>query len=367
MRTVPLLAFLLFSLTSCSEPPPPPVEEVPRPVKTMVIPAPEGGGIRRFPARIDAAHKAQLAFRVPGKVIELAVKEGDEVEKDQLIAKLDPTDYQLRVDERRADFENARKNYERAKQLIEKGNISKMDYDRLEARFRTTKAALDAAEQELSYTALRAPFDGIVARRYIQPFEEIRVQQPIVDLQDITTLEVKFDVPESIIRSLQTSSEKPRGQSIALYAEFDGMSGQTFPLRYKEAATKADPKTQTFEITYLMDRPEHTAILPGMTATVVVDLSHYLQTKPVVSVPVSAVVGNIELQPEVWVVDEESMTVNPRPVQVGRMTKDMIQIVEGVEPGMRIVTAGTSFLVQGMKVTLMEPVEQAAPRGCVPY
>ena len=74
---------LLFTLVSlvvlvgCSEPPPPMAEEVVRPVKTLLIEAPETSGVRHFPGRIDAHRKAELAFRVPGKVEELLVKEGE--------------------------------------------------------------------------------------------------------------------------------------------------------------------------------------------------------------------------------------------------------------------------------------------------
>jgi multidrug efflux pump subunit AcrA (membrane-fusion protein) len=89
-----------------------------RPVKTIVVVTPESGGIRHFPARIDANRKAELSFRVPGKVTELAIKEGDRVVEGQLIARLDPTDYQITVNDRQAPFDNARKNFERTKKLV---------------------------------------------------------------------------------------------------------------------------------------------------------------------------------------------------------------------------------------------------------
>jgi RND family efflux transporter MFP subunit len=351
-------------LLACSEPPPPVVEKVSRPVKTLLIEAPDTGGVRNFPARIDAADKAELAFRVPGKVQKLLVKEGDRVDEGQLVAELDPKDFQIVVNDRQATYDNAKKNFERAKELIEKGNISRMDYDRLEAEFRNATAALNSARQDLSYTKLEAPFKGLIAKRYIQQFEEVQAKQVVLDLQNVNALDVKFDVPESLIRGIRADADEraKRREEIKITASFEGMPGREFPLRFKEVATKADSQTQTFEVTYLMDRVETGTILPGMTASVTVDMSRYIDEEPVFTVPVSAIVGDYKLDPRAWVVDEATMTVRPQPVKVGRMLRDTIEVLDGLEPGLRIVTAGTPFLVEGMKVTLMQDLEQAEPR-----
>jgi RND family efflux transporter MFP subunit len=358
---------LALSLFGCgSEEPEAPPAEVVRPVKTIVVAAPESGGIRHFPARIDANRKAELSFRVSGKVSELAIKEGDRVEEGQLIARLDPTDYQITVNDRQAAFDNAKKNFERAKKLVKKGHISKMDHDRLEAEFKSTRAALNEANQNLSYTELHAPFDGMIAQRYIQAFEEVQAKQPAVALNDVSTLEVKFDVPESIIRGIRTArADEPQSERavhIPVYAEFEGMPERRFPLRFKEAATRGDSKTQTFEVTYTMERPDGVALLAGMTANVTVDLSHFLQVGTVVNIPAAAVVGDVALQPKVWVVDANTLTVTPKAVKVGAMAEDDIEVLDGLSPGERIVVAGAPYLVDGMKVTLMPTIEQAEPR-----
>lgn len=368
LRQIPPVLFPLsciLLLSACAEEAPPVASDVSRPVKTVVAAGPDAGGVRRFAARIDANKKAELAFRVPGKVQELLVKEGDDVEEGQAVAKLDPKDFQIVVNDRKATYDNAGKNFKRAKELIEKGHISKMDYDRLEAEFKNARAALDSARQDLSYTTLKAPFEGVVAKRHIQRFEEVQAKQAIVDLQNVKLLEVKFDVPESIIRHVRTSGEDRAKQrdKVKIFASFDDLSGQEFPLRFKELATKADASTQTFEVTYTMEQLTGATVLPGMTATVTVDLSEVLHGRDeIFTLPVSAVVGDYKLDPRIWVVDERSMTVKPQAVKVGRMLGHSIEVLEGVEPGSRIVTAGTPFLVENMKVTLMPDLEQAASR-----
>jgi multidrug efflux pump subunit AcrA (membrane-fusion protein) len=95
-----------------------------------------------------------------------------------------------------------------------------------------------------------------------------------------------------------------------------------------------------------------------------VDLSRVTMSDgEVFAVPVSAIVGDYKLDPQAWVVDEKTMTVSPRPVKVGNMTGRDIQVLEGLNPGDRIVVAGTPFLAGGMKVTLLPNLEQAEPRN----
>jgi RND family efflux transporter MFP subunit len=358
-----LLATLL---SACSEPPPPPTKEVARPVKTYLIEQTDGGGIRSFPARIDAGQKAELAFRVSGKVTKLNAKEGDRVEQGQVIASLDPTDYQIKYNNQKASFDNARKNFNRAKDLVKKGNISKMDFDRLEAEYKSATSALESAQQNLDYTKLTAPFSGILARRHIQAFEEVQAKQAIFDLQDLAQLEVKFDVPESILRRVDRVDNERGAQSdetpIPTFVSFSDNPQKRYPIKFREVSTQADDKTQTFEVTYTMDEIEGATILPGMTATVTADLSSLRGEEVIHSVPSSAIVGDYKLDPTAWVIDEASMTVTPRPVKVGRMMGESIEIFEGLEPGERIVTAGTPFLTEGMKVILMQQREQAMPR-----
>jgi RND family efflux transporter MFP subunit len=353
------------ALGGCSENEPPQSEAVVRPVKTMVIAGADAAGMRSFPARIAAAARADLAFRVAGTVQDLPIKEGDRLQQGQLVARLDPTDYQIVVDDKRATFDKAEKNFERAKKLIASGAISQVDFDKLEADFKNAQAALNSATQDLEYTELKAPFDGMIATREVDRFEEVQAKQTIAILQNVQMLEVKFDAPEAIIRGIRgvdKADEVPAGDRIPVFATFDGQPGTRYPLTFKEISTKADAKTQTFEVTYLMKQWQQGTVLPGMTASVTVDLADYVDAVNVFTVPVSAVVGDYKLDPRVWIVDEAGMTVAPRAVKVGRLVGNGIEVVEGLEPGERIVTAGTPFLVEGMPVTLMPELEQAEPR-----
>ena len=134
-------------------------------------------------------------------------------------------------------------------------------------------------------------------------------------------------------------------------------------MKPKEIATKADPQTQTFRATFTMAAPTKFTVLPGMTATVMLDLSELVTYESVKWVPARAVQADSGLNPRVWLLDPETMTVSSRPVSIGRMSGSMIEITDGLAGGEEIVAVGAPYLAQGMRVTRMADTEQAVPRA----
>ena len=172
---------------------------------------------------------------------------------------------------------------------------------------------------------------------------------------DVSALKLKIDVPENLMIAI----DKNRGNNRSLYAKFDNIKGQKFPLKFSEASTKADPNTKTFKITLRMDASKDYNILPGMTGTVVAELfPSESSSTTAIAVPVSAVIADSNKQATVWVVNEKTMTANPKSVTPGLMVGNVMQ-VEGLTAGDRIVVAGAAFLRNDMKVTLLETGEQA--------
>ncbi|MGI9483947.1 MAG: efflux RND transporter periplasmic adaptor subunit [Hyphomicrobiales bacterium] len=356
-----VVAMLAMLLAACGAEEEVAVDPTARPVKTVLVGGNDASGAREFPARILASRRVDLAFRVSGTLKDLPVREGDNATQGQTIAELDPKDFQNVVADRQAVFDEAAKNYERGKDLVGKGVLSRVAFDRLEAAFKTAKTALDQAKTDLSYTVLKAPFAGSVARRFVQNFEEVQAKQPIIALSDTSKLDVKFDVPERLM-ILLTESEDANQADPDLFATFEADPEKKFPLTFKEVATRADSATQTFEVTYQMGSPAELQVLPGMTATVTVDVSAFVGAEEMHLVPVDAIVGDVKLQPSVWIVDKDTMTVKTRPVGVGMLRAGLVEIKDGLETGERVVTAGAPFLSDGMKVWIMPDKEQAAER-----
>ncbi len=355
---------ILFLLPACQSKDSEPVKEAARPVKTMIIGSAGRGGVRNFPGRVDASVRADLSFRVDGKLAKLPVKEGDDVNRGQVLAELEPTDYQIIVNDKQAGFNRAQADYNRAKKLIGQGHISRMDYDRIEADYKSRLADLNKAKQDLSYTVLKAPFSGTIARRYVQNFEEVVLNEVVFALRDNTLLEVKINVPENIMLRI-TSNGEEADEDIPVFASFDSVPGKQYPLTFKEISTKADDKTKTFLATYTMPAPKELSVLPGMTATVTADLSKELSSasQHVYYLPISAVTGDAKLGSRIWVVDEDTMRVHPRPVKLGEMKGSTIEVLEGIEGLERIIIAGAGYMADGMKIRFMDQPEQAEPRA----
>ncbi len=340
-----------------------------RPVKVFTVEGPGSEALRNFPGNVRASERADLSFRVGGVLQEMLVREGQDVEKGQILARLDPTDFKITLEDRQAAFDNAQRNFQRANELIKDGNISKFDFDRMEAEFRSTRAALTQARQDLEYTELRAPFTGTIGRREVDNFEEVVAKQTIFRFQNVANVDIMIDLPESLVRSLApTRRDRARlpgseiERSVPSWATFEGRPDSSFDLMLKEVATKADPQTQTFRVTLTMPQPEEFQVLPGMTANVQVDFSSMMAADYSKWVPITAVQADGGLDALVWKIDPDTMTVNSHRVKIGRMSGRRIEVTDGLYGGEEIVTVGAPYLSEGMRVTRMRKREQAVPR-----
>ena len=326
--------------------------DVVRPVKAFTIPAASDGASRSFPGRVRAAERVELAFSMPGKLIELPVVQGQPVQEGDVVARLDPRDYQSEVQAAQAQFNEAKANFERGKDLVEQGHISRMDFDRLRANYEVAGARLNTARKALDDTALLAPFDGTIARRHVDNFQEVRANEPIVSLQDNRVIEIVVDAPEQLVAA------SPGDGQARLVATFEAVPGVRFPLAVREFSAEADPDTQTYEIVLAMPRPETANILPGMTANVIA-------WRPApdgpangsIRIPAVAVFANEAGEPQVWTIAEDG-TVSRQPVTTGTLAgQDRIEILSGLEPGDTVAVAGVTRLREGQVV---RPVESIA-------
>jgi RND family efflux transporter MFP subunit len=324
-----------------------------RPVKTAVATGLRGGEFT-FPATVEAGRKMLVSFRVPGRIVELPVKEGEDVKKGQLIARLDPNDYQLAVDEARADFTRAEADFERYTTMYEKDAVPRADLDQKRSERDIARARREEAQKNLEYTYLRAPFDGTIGNRFVENYMDVTAQEQIVDLNNTDTVEIQVDAPESLVSSLR----QYEGQlDVKIHAEFASATGKQYDLSLKEIATRADPQTQTFRITLEMPKPDDITLLPGMSATVRLTATPKagVDIDAPVTVPAIAVVGDGADENYVWVVDTGDMTVHRVNVVVGALQgADEIRIEEGLAGGEIVVVAGMKTLSEGKKVRFWE-------------
>jgi RND family efflux transporter MFP subunit len=324
---------------------------VARPVKTVVVGG-TGETERSYPGTTQAADRVELSFRVGGPLIEFPVDEGQHVKKGQLLARIDPRDYQIALDKARAEFEKAEADLARYKRLYEQDAVPISDLELRQAQRDVARAHADDAEASLGDTYLRAPFDGEIGEKYVENREDVRPKEAVMSLQGLGVVEIVINVPES--GRAQFSDEALR--EISIVATFDFAPGREFELTPTEFASQADPRTRTYKATLSMAQPEGISVRPGMTATVRVTFtgSAAAETNEFV-VPAHAVFAGDDGTQYVWVVNEGELTVQQREVAVGEVTgSSSIRIVDGRAAGERIATTGVTQLREGMKIRLMD-------------
>ena len=321
-------------------------EPVLRPVKTMIVTHPDTGKSREFTAVVDAARKADLSFKVSGEIVKVFVKQGDDVRSGKVLAKLDDTDINVQLGEAESSFEKAQADFSRAQTLIQSNTISKSDFDQVKANFNTASAALRAVQNNLAYTELKAPFNGVVARKYVENFEEVNAKEPVFALHDLSKIHLKIDIPESIM--VQARPDNPP----KLTAYFEAIPDASFPLSIGEVSTAPDEATKTYEVTLVMEIPKNRNILPGMTARVVAERSVAESFDADFYLPANVVLKDSRGHYVFTVADNENGTgtVKRTEVTIGEISQLGIEIFNGIQEGEHVLTAGMSKVSDGMQV-----------------
>ena len=347
-----IVASVMLQACGRNQEAPPPRETV-RPVKTITLGAAGFRGSRQFPGTVRASDRVDLSFNVDGPLIELSVKQGQNVKKEDLIARLDPRDYASKLKSAEARYTETKSNYERGKDLVKDGFISEVQFDQLRSNFEQAEADLAINKKALNDTYLKAPFAGKLAKRYVQNFQDVRRKEPIISLQDINVIEIVVNAPERIV-----ASGAGDARQATIQATFESLPGKNFNLEVKEFATEADPKTQTFEYVLIMPQPEDANILPGMTATVLVTAPETAVQPTLQVIPALAVFSDETGKSHVWVINQEDNTAQSREVATGELVgSDQITITSGLANGDVIAVAGVSTLREGMKVRPVDKIE----------
>jgi RND family efflux transporter MFP subunit len=342
-------------LTAGCENETPEAPEVARPVRILTISSLQGGEVFSYPGKIQGAQNADLAFEVSGRLVELPAEEGIEVTQGQLLAKLDPADYQSALNAARAEYNSAKATFDRNEKVFKRGLISAQDIDLRRRQFKVAQAQLASARKAVNDTELHAPFSGRVGRTYVDNFNNVQAKQPILLLQDLTQLEVVVDMPEQDWRFAKLGMTRAQqSERVKPVVSLSMFPNRTFPASVNELSAAADPVTRTFAVHLRFDPPDDLAIMPGMSATVTITISDIESLSQLVQIPANAIVGGDDGRSYVWKVDEENMTVHLAPVSAGKLSGSQISIVEGLAAGDRIAVSGIQHLAEGMKIREFE-------------
>jgi RND family efflux transporter MFP subunit len=295
-----------------------------------------------------------MAFEVPGRLIERQVDVGSKVDQGEVLARLDPRDFEADLASARANEAKDRADAERAVKLFEAEVMPAAQHEAFLRRLEVARAELRKAEKATEDTRLVAPFAGTVAATYIENFQNVQAKQPVLRLLDATSIELVINIPEARIHSV------PYVRWVKV--QFDVFPDHEIDARVKEVGNEASPTTRTYPITLIMEPPAGVEIKPGMSghAWAGIEFPEDLSRSGVEVAP-SALFS----QPAtgagrsfVWVIDEAALTVSAREVEtLGASARGVL--VRGLAAGERIVTAGVNTLSEGEQVRLLE--ERGAP------
>jgi len=346
-----------------------------RPVRAIQVGEPQLLGGRWFPGQAEPTEEVNLSFRVGGPLISRPINVGDVVKAGQVLARIDPQDYSVRLENVQGqlgtamrDLELAEKEYKRLTRIRKQdpGAISEAAIDRALAakdrsleEIKSLKASVQHAKDQLSYTKLEAPFDGSIVGIYVENFQDVKPKQPVVRLINLARVEMWVDIPEQLIS--RASYIK------SLRVRFDTFPDRELSASIKEVGREATQATGTYPVNLIMDQPSDFTILPGMAGEAMAeielpsDYSGDLEGNIGVEIPVSAVFSDKSgKQSYVWVVADADQTIHRREVQTGRVSDDGILIRDGLKAGEWVVTAGVDYLEEGQKVKLPTEVSKTS-------
>ncbi|WED27934.1 efflux RND transporter periplasmic adaptor subunit [Vibrio sp. DW001] len=361
MKTIIYIIVLssLVAMAGCGKKPADVEKEIPR-VRILDLSKQSDAvydGRMFFPAIAAAADRSHLSFRLSGEVIKLDVNEGDLVSKGQVLAEIDPNDFKLEVENKRASFNVADSQYRRSAPLVKKGLLAQSQFDELAAQRMIAKAEYDLATLRLSFTQLKAPFDGIISRVNVEKFENIQAGQQIVNIHNPAFVDIVIQVADKLFANSPQMEEFG-----SVEADVKVANGLIYSAKLKEYTTEQDQDTATYNVTLTMPMPKEILILDGMAVEVAPKKGHVGDIQTVaLSIPIEAIFnpdGDTldRANKFVWVLQPDN-TVKRTKVMTGRVSYKEIQVLDGLTAEDKIVIAGITRLRDGLKV---EPSMQEA-------
>lgn len=322
-----------------------------RPVLSMVV-EPQRAETVSFTGTIQPRFSHDLGFRVLGRVISRDVDVGATVTAGQLLATLDPVTLSLAVRQLEAELAKAEAQLvfatatrDRKKALVAQKVASQADLDTAEESLASASAAvsrgranLDKAKEQLSYTRLVSETDGIVTATAAEVGQTVNAGDTVITVAQADIREAMVDVPDEMARTLKIGDPFTTSLQVEPSVHADG--------RVREIAPQADAATRTRRLRITLDAPP-----PTFRIGTTVVASPRRDERSLVDLPRSALL-RANGDTFVWVVDEKAMTVSRVRVEVGEAAGDTVPVIQGIDAGTRVVTAGVNSLSDGQKIKL---------------
>ena len=328
------------------------VQSKPRPVRVKEIQRRDLPVLVQAVGRLVPDREVVVSAQVPGVVQRINADVGVRVAAGDALVKLDPTDYNLALNEAGANLQSvqaklaaAENSYQRARRLLPDKAITPELFDAAEAEYLASqaqvaqlKAAVDIARQRQKKTVIEAPFDGHVTRRSVELGQNVAVGDPVMGIADMKTMRVQIHINEQDYVNLD--KEDPVTVMVEAFAD------KSFPGRVDKIGIQADPRTNTFEVEIQVENPQF-VFKAGLTARVSIRTEVIPDT---IMIPQNSVLFR-EDHKEVFIIEPDGKAA-PREVKLGRSEGPSIRILQGLVPGDRLVVSGGQYLKPGDEVVV---------------
>lgn len=345
------VAFTL--LTSCSNSKKGAEEDI-QYVKTALAERISDAAELSYPGKTKSSEEVNVAFRVSGPIQRIYVKEGQYVKKGQIIAQMDPRDYQVQLSATQAEYEQIKADAERVIALYEENGTTASNYDRARYGLQQITEKLAHHKNQLADTRLYAPISGYIQNKMHESGETVSAGMPIVSMFNAGDVEIEVFVP--------ASDYARQGDLLSATCSFDVTPGKEYPLEIVRVKKEANATQLYAARLRIKGGYDHQKITPGMSTMVYV--SYYAPNEvDGVIVPTTAI-DRKDGQTSVFVFDPNTGTVKRRSVEVGRIDLDgNIQVLKGLKPQEKVVSAGVRFLTDGQRVKEMGKTSKANVGG----
>ena len=297
--------------------------------------------LKTYSGIVEEAHEISLGFKTAGQLKNILVKEGDFVEKGQLLAELDDADYRLGVEALQIQYDQLKEEVKRTTQLFEQQSISANDYEKATAGLRQLEVQLQVNKNKLEYTKLYAPNSGYIRSVNFSPAEMVDAGTAVFRLLDVSRLEVVADVP---VKAYMDREQFTRFSCKTAYTE-----GKELPMTLISFTPKAD-NNQLYRMRFAFAEQPDKRVTAGMNVEVRIrvntDSTGY-------ALPLSTIFRDGD-GVCVWILEPDS-TVSKRRIEIGgTTTKGEAVVASGLTGNEKVVRAGVNMLREGEKVRVID-------------
>ena len=304
---------------------------------------------------VAANEMVEIKSETDGTLEEVLFTEGQRVKQGDLLIRLDESKFTASVNEAEANFKLSETTYERSKQLFRDKLVSQQEYDQAAAQYQANKASLELKKRLLKDARIYAPFKGIMSSRQVSPGQVIARNTTLTWIIDLDPVKVELNVPERFVSQLKI------GQKIEITVA--AYPGRTFLGEVFFIAPFVESATRTAQVKARIDNP-NAELKPGMFANL--NLTLKLKEDAIV-IPESSVIASGDRN-IIYVLDKED-AAQIRPVKVGIRQAGLVEIINGLKPGERVVAEGIQKIRPGAKVKASAtpaPATVLAPTGGKP-